>query len=136
MNNFNLNIFTPNGVILKGLKCESFIIPTVNGEINVLPGHMNLISTLETGIMTAKTSMGERKFSITAGLLKVVEDQVNVLSTTSEKAEDIDIARAQSAKKKAESRLAGDSVLTDVDMIKFRRKLERAKARIKLGNLS
>jgi F-type H+-transporting ATPase subunit epsilon len=134
MSNFNLNIFTPNGVILKGLKCESFIIPTLNGEINVLPKHMNLISELATGILVAKTSSGDRKFSITAGLLKVVEKEVNVLSTTSEKAEDIDIARAQSAQKKAQSRLKGDSSLTDVDIIKFRRKLERAKMRVKLGS--
>ena len=134
MSNFNLNIFTPNGVILKGLECESFIIPTANGEINVLPGHMNLISELATGILTAKTSLGDRKFSITAGLLKVVEKEINVLSTTSEKAEDIDIQRAQSAQKKAESRLQGNTSLTDVDIIKFRRKLERARMRIKLGS--
>jgi F-type H+-transporting ATPase subunit epsilon len=134
MSNFNLNIFTPNGVILKGLKCESFVIPTSNGEINVLPKHMNLISELATGILTAKTSSGDRKFSITAGLLKVVEKEVNVLSTTSEKAEDIDIARAQAAQKKAQSRLRSNEHLTDVDMIKFRRKLERAKMRINLGS--
>ena len=134
MSNFNLNIFTPNGVILKGLSCESFIIPTINGEINVLPGHMNLISELSTGVLRAKTSSGERKFSITAGLLKVVENEINVLSTTSEKAEDIDLARAQSAEKKAQSRLKGDVSLTDVDIIKFRRKLERAKMRIHLAN--
>ncbi len=135
MSHFNLNIFTPNGIVLEGLKCESFIIPTINGEINVLPGHINLISELETGILTAKTDSGDRRFSITAGLLKVVEKSVNVLSTTSETAEDIDIARAQAAQKKAESRLKGDAALTDVDIIKFRRKLERAKMRVRLANL-
>lgn len=134
MSNFTLNIFTPNGVILRGLKCDSFNIPTVNGEINVLPGHMNLISELSTGILKANIGNGVRKFSITAGLLKVVEKEVNVLSTTSETAEDIDLARAQAAKKKAESRLKGDASLTDVDIIKFRRKLERAKARIRLAS--
>lgn len=136
MSNFNLNIFTPNGVILKGLSCESFIIPTAKGEINVLPGHMNLISELATGILTAKTDSGDRKFSITAGLLKVVEKEINVLSTTSEKAEDIDIARAQAAQKKAQSVLEGrDAALTDVARIKFQRKLERANMRIKLAKL-
>lgn len=135
MSSFNLNIFTPNGVVLKGLDCESFIIPTINGEINVLPGHINLISELATGVLTAKTGMGDRHFSITAGLLKVVGKEVSVLSTTSENSEDIDIERAQAAKAKAESRLAGKEVLTDVDTIKFRRKLERAKMRIRLANL-
>jgi F-type H+-transporting ATPase subunit epsilon len=134
MSNFKLNIFTPNGVILKGLACDSFTIPTINGEINVLPGHINLISELATGILTAKVGSGERKFSVTAGLLKVIEKEVNVLSTTSETADQIDIARARTAKAKAESRLKGDSSLTDVEIIKFRRKLERAKMRLTLGN--
>jgi F-type H+-transporting ATPase subunit epsilon len=134
MSNFTLNIFTPNGIVLKGLECESFNIPTSIGEINVLPGHMNLISELGVGVLKAKTSSGDRKFSITAGLLKVVEKEVNVLSTTSEKAEDIDLSRAQDAQKRAQAKLKGDASLTDVDIIKFRRKLERAKMRIHLAN--
>lgn len=135
MSSFNLNIFTPNGIVLKGLHCESFIIPTINGEINVLPGHINLVSELATGVLTAKTDMGNRHFSMTAGLLKVVGNEVNVLSTTSEGSENIDIERAKAAKAKAESRLQGKEGLTDVDAIKFRRKLERAKMRIRLANL-
>jgi F-type H+-transporting ATPase subunit epsilon len=135
MSTFNLNIFTPGGIVLKGLECESFIIPTINGEINVLPGHINLISELSTGILTAKTSMGNRHFSMTAGLLKVVNNEVNVLSTTSEDSQNIDIERAKSAKAKAESRLKSDQVIDTVQMVKFKRKLERASMRIRLANL-
>lgn len=135
MSNFNLNVFTPNGVVQRGLNCESFTIPTINGEINVLPGHIHLISELATGILTAKTDMGDRHFSITAGLIKVIGKEVTVLSTTSEKSEDIDIERAKSAHAKAESRLNNNEPLTDVHMIKFRRKLERANTRIRLANL-
>jgi F-type H+-transporting ATPase subunit epsilon len=135
MSSFNLNIFTPGGIILKGLSCDSFIVPTINGEINVLPGHINLISELATGILTAKTSMGDRHFSMTAGLLKVVNNEVNVLSTTSEDSQNIDIERAQAAKHKAESRLRDDKELDSVQMIKFKRKLERASLRIRIANL-
>ena len=134
MSEFKLNIFTPNGIIIKGLNCESFIVPTINGEINVLPGHINLISELATGVLSAKTSMGSRNFSMTAGLLKVIGNEVNVLSTTSETAEQIDIERANAAKAKAESRLSGKEALTDVQTLKFQRKLERAKMRIHLAN--
>jgi F-type H+-transporting ATPase subunit epsilon len=135
MSSFNLNIFTPNGIVLKGLECESFIVPTINGEINVLPGHINLISELATGVLTAKTGMGNRNFSMTAGLLKVIGNEVNVLSTTSEDSDNIDIERAKSAKAKAESRLKSDQVLDTVQMVKFKRKLERASMRIRLANL-
>jgi F-type H+-transporting ATPase subunit epsilon len=85
--------------------------------------------------MTAKTSMGPRHFSVTAGLCRVLKDTVTILSFTSERAEDIDIERAKSAKSKAMDRLSGKENLTDVDLIKFRRKLERAELRLRLANL-
>lgn len=136
MNDFNLNIFTPNGVLIKGLKSSSLTIPTTKGEINVLPGHTHMVSVLETGIMSAKTTNGLKRFSITSGLVKVLGQEINILSTTSENMEDIDIARAKSALSKANSRLqSATEVLTDVDRIKFQRKVQRANTRIKLANL-
>lgn len=136
MNDFNLNIFTPNGVLIKGLKSSSLTIPTTKGEINVLPGHTHMVSVLETGIMSAKTTNGLKRFSITSGLVKILGQEINILSTTSEKMEDIDLARAKSALSKANSRLqSAKEVLTDVDRIKFQRKVQRANTRIRLANL-
>jgi F-type H+-transporting ATPase subunit epsilon len=79
--------------------------------------------------------MGNRHFSVTAGLCRVLQDTVTILSFTSERAEDIDLERAKSAKAKAQDRLSGKDNLTDVDLIKFRRKLERAELRLRLANL-
>ncbi|MCT4642443.1 MAG: ATP synthase F1 subunit epsilon [Bacteriovoracaceae bacterium] len=136
MSDFNLNIFTPNGIVVEGLKSSSLTIPTSKGEINVLPGHTHIVSELETGILSAQTNSGVRRFSITSGLVKVLGNDVNILSTTTEKAEDIDQARAQAAQKKAVSRLASkEAMLTDVDRIKFQRKLDRARMRIRLHKL-
>lgn len=136
MNDFNLNIFTPNGVIVKGLKSSSLTIPTSKGEINVLPGHTHMVSVLETGIMTAKTSEGNRHFTITSGLVKILGQDINILSTTSEHTDQIDIERAKAALAKANSRLQSSTeILTDVDRIKFQRKVQRAHTRIKLANL-
>lgn len=131
-----LSIYTPNGVILNSLNCDDLKIPTSLGQINVLPGHTHLVSQLDTGVLEAKTDMGVRKFSITAGLCKVLADKVMILSTTSEKAEDIDMDRARSAKAKAESRLASKEHMNDVEMIKYRRKLRRADLRLKLAKES
>ena len=135
MADFNLNIYTPNGVVIKGLDCSSLKIPTVRGEINVLPGHTHILTEVDTGVLTATTTSGDRHFSMTSGLLKVLGDEITVLSTTSERAEDVDLERAESARSKAESRLSGKESLTSVEMIKFQRKLERARARITVGNL-
>lgn len=132
---FKLNLYTPKGVVIKDLECNDIVIPTVRGEINILPEHTHILTELSTGILTAKTPMGARHFSVTAGLCRVLQDTVTILSFTSERAEDIDLERARSAKAKAHDRLSGKENLTDVDLIKFRRKLERAELRLRLANL-
>lgn len=132
---FKLNLFTPKGTVIRDLECFDIVIPTVRGEINILPEHTHILTELSSGILTAKTSMGTRHFSVTAGLCRVLKDTVTVLSFTSERAEDIDLERAKSAKAKAMDRLSGKEHLNDVDLIKFRRKLERAELRLRLANL-
>ncbi len=132
---FKLNLFTPKGVVIKGLECNDIVIPTVRGEINILPEHTHILTELSTGVLTAKTPMGLRHFSVTAGLCRVLQDTVTILSFTSERSEDIDLERAKSAKAKAMDRLSGKDGLNDVDLIKFRRKLERAELRLRLANL-
>lgn len=132
---FNLNVFTPNGVVIKGLKCEDLLIPTCRGEINVLKDHTHVLTELETGVITAKTDMGARHFTVTAGLCKILKDDVTILAMTSENPEDIDVERAKSAQAKAESMLSGKEIINDVQVIKFRRKLERSRARLRAANL-
>jgi F-type H+-transporting ATPase subunit epsilon len=132
---FNLNLFTPQGTVVQKLECDALLIPTVRGQINVLPEHTHFLTQLQTGILTAKTSQGERFFSVTAGTCKVLKNDVTVLSFTSETAQQIDLARAQKAKELAEKKLKGGESLTDIEIIKYQRKLERAEARIKLAYL-
>jgi F-type H+-transporting ATPase subunit epsilon len=134
MSNFHLNIYTPNGVTIKDLKCNDLTIPTVKGEINVLPGHTHVLAELDIGILTAKTDGSDRHFSMAHGLCKVLGDQVTILAQTSERPEDIDIERAQSARHKAESRLKSNEVLTDVELIEYQRKLHRANTRLRLAD--
>lgn len=132
---FKLNLYTPKGVVIKDLECDDLVIPTVRGQINILPEHTHILTELSTGIMTVKTSMGTRHFTVTAGLCRVLKDTVTILAFTSEKAEDVDVERAKSAKAKAMDRLSGKEVISDVDLIKFRRKLERAELRLRAANL-
>ncbi len=132
---FKLNLFTPKGAVIKDLEANDIVIPTVRGEINILPEHTHILTELSTGLMTVKTPMGTRHFTVTAGLCRVLKDTVTVLSFTSEKADEIDMERAKAAKAKATDRLSGKEPISDVDLIKFRRKLERAELRIRAANL-
>ncbi len=134
MSNFKLNIYTPNGVVVSGVNCNELTIPTKNGLINVLKGHTHIITELGTGVLKAKLDGGQtRNFTIAGGLCKVLGEGVTLLAKTSETADSIDKERAQSALKKAESRLKHPT--TSVEVIKFQRKLERAKNRLKIANL-
>lgn len=132
---FKLNLYTPKGTVVKNLECNDIVIPTVRGEINILPDHTHILTELSTGIMTVKTSMGARHFSVTAGLCRVLKDTVTILSFTSESADQIDLERAKAAKAKAIDRMSGKESLSDIDVIKFQRKLYRAELRLKLANL-
>ncbi len=126
---FELNLLTPNGVVVKKLKCSDLIIPTVRGEINILPNHTHLLTELSTGVMTVKTSDGARHFHVTHGLCKVLREEVSILAITSETAEKIDLDRAKIAEKQAKEKLSGKESLTETDLMKFQRKLQRAQAR-------
>jgi F-type H+-transporting ATPase subunit epsilon len=131
MANFKLNLYTPSGVIVRGLECNDILIPTVRGEINILPEHTHFLTQLDTGILTAKNKNGVRKFSVTAGVCKVLKDEITILSYTSEADEKIDLIRAESALKRAEIKL-NEEAMNSEDQLKHQRKLARAKIRIEL----
>ena len=134
MNNFKLNIYTPSGVVVNGITCASMTVPTSRGLINILKGHTHIITELGTGIVKAKLENGqERNFTVAGGLCKVLGESITLLAKTAESPDAIDRERAQSALSKAESRLKNPT--TSVEVIKFQRKVERAKNRIKVANL-
>ena len=134
---FKLDIYTPQGVVVESLECKELSIPTTSGEIDVLEGHTQLITRLDTGLLKAKVGDNRsRSFTMTTGLCKVLGEQVTILSNTTEKAEEIDVERARSAKSKAESRLQNVEALSSIERIKFQRKLDRANVRIKLAEFN
>lgn len=134
MNNFSVSIFTPSGVVIDRLESESLTVPTSSGIVNILKGHTHLITELDTGLLQVNTASGEtRHFTIAGGLFKLLGSEVKVLAKTSESPESIDVERAQAARRKAEEKL--QAALPTLASIKYRRKLDRAKARIKLANL-
>jgi F-type H+-transporting ATPase subunit epsilon len=99
-----LEIVTPEGLLLRE-DVDDVVVPGEEGYFGVRPGHTPLLSTLGMGVI----SYGRegRRFQITCfwGFCEVQPDRVNVLAELGERAEDIDVQRAEAARARAEARL-------------------------------
>jgi F-type H+-transporting ATPase subunit epsilon len=81
-------------------------IPGVDGYFGVLPGHTPLLALLGTGELWYRQGSEKAFLSVAFGFAEVQPDRVTILAQIAEKAEEIDVARAEAAKKRAEERLA------------------------------
>src|SRR5213082_4017460 len=88
-------------------------IPGADGYFGVLPGHTPLLAVLGAGELWYRQGAETHYLSIAFGFAEVQPDRVTILAQIAEKAEEIDVARAEAAKKRAEERLA--SQITDID---------------------
>lgn len=101
MKNISLKIATPERVVFQE-EIDEITIPTQKGIITVLPGHIPLISSLASGEINIKTREEELVMAVSGGFLELSADQLTILADTAEKAEEIDLERAEEARKKAE----------------------------------
>ncbi len=129
----NLTLVTPTKKILNEAEVEDLTIPAFKGELEILPGHSPLMTTLTTGIVTYKLDGELKKAAISWGYLEVINDKVIVLAETAETKEEIDAERIQASIDKAVTMLEDDSL--SIDLIeKFQRKIKRAENRKRLLN--
>lgn len=95
-------IVTPERVVLKE-QVTQVTAPTRSGEITVLPGHIPLVATLQPGMIEIKRPDGTSEImSVSGGFIEVLKNKVVILADTAERAEEIDIARAEEARQRAE----------------------------------
>lgn len=95
MKSFKIHILEADNTFYEG-ECESLMVPTSNGQYGVLAGHCNTITAIVPGIMTYRTPGGEDLLaSVSAGLLKIENNDVLVLVDAAERPEDIDANRAR-----------------------------------------
>lgn len=123
-----LTVLTPEQKVLEVENVDHVVVPTENGEIDVLPGHAALLATLQAGVLchTVGARAGE-KIALSYGIVEVADDNVKVFAETAETASQIDGARAQDAQKRAEEKLKKN--LDPADIRKFQLKLFRALVR-------
>lgn len=97
-----LEIVTPERVVLKE-EAQQITVPTKDGVITVLPHHIPLISILKPGVIEIKLQSGEREVAaVSGGFIEVLRNKVVILADTAEMAKEIDLSRAEEARKRAE----------------------------------
>ena len=107
------------------------IAPGVEGELAVLPHHAPLMTMLQAGELRVKKDGEETSMFVSGGFLEVRQDKVVVLADTAERAEEIDIARAEEAKQRAEQRL--ELRPADLDNARVEAALRRSMMRLKVA---
>ena len=90
------------------------IAPGVQGELGILPSHAPLLTTLNPGMLMVRCGGEEVAMFVNGGFLEVMQDKVIVLADVAERAEEIDIAKAEEAKKQAEESLRHSASSVDI----------------------
>ena len=95
-------VVTPERVVLKE-SISQVTVPTRAGEITVLPNHEPLISVLKPGVIELKKENGDMEImSVSGGFIEVLKNKVVILADTAERAEELDLIRAEEARGRAE----------------------------------
>jgi F-type H+-transporting ATPase subunit epsilon len=131
---FKLNIVTPTKKLIADAELKEVFVPAHRGELNILPGHSPLVSTLSPGVLKYQVQ-GQPQMEAVAiswGYVEVTPSGVNILAETAEHKSEIDLERARQALASAEDYLnKPDATPEDVD--RYHSKRRRAEARIQVA---
>ena len=125
-----LELATPTRMVVADT-VDEVVVPGSEGYFGVLPGHAPLLATLGIGELTYRLGREERHVAVAGGFAEVRNDKVIVLADTAELPQDIDRARAERARERAEQRLSGRSQ-DEVDYARAAAALARALTRLQV----
>lgn len=134
---FKLTIVTPEKRILVGQEVEEVTVPAFKGELNILPGHAPLITTLETGVMKWKLKGKDLQqlAVISWGYCQVSPEGVNILANIADLPEEIDLEMTKTQLAESEKRVMNE-LITDEDWAEFQREWAHARAKIDVAGMA
>lgn len=100
-----LEVVTPERLLVSE-QVDEVQLPGAEGYFGVLPGHTPLLATLQVGELWYRIGQDKRYLAVAFGFAEVLPDRVTVLAQIAERPEDIDVPRAEAARKRAEERIA------------------------------
>jgi F-type H+-transporting ATPase subunit epsilon len=127
-----LEIVTPERLVVSEA-AEYIELPGATGYLGVLPGHAPLLTELAVGEVNYKVGPEIKRLVVALGFAEVLPHRVTILARAAERAEEIDVSRAQAAKQRAEEALRGPGGVTNEDA---QAALRRAAARLDVAEKS
>ncbi|MDE6906192.1 MAG: ATP synthase F1 subunit epsilon [Lachnospiraceae bacterium] len=129
---FQVKIITPDRIFYTG-EAEMVEFNTTDGAIGVYKNHIPVTTVLAPGALIIHEAEGEKVAAIHAGFAEILGSQVTFLAEIAEWPDEIDVARAEKAKERAEGRLAGKAA--DVDLARAEFALRKALTRINVKSM-
>ncbi len=125
-----LDIVTAERVVYSK-EVNSVVAPGTEGELGILPFHSSLMTSLNAGELRINEDGEEILMAISGGFMEVRPDRIIVLADSAERDDEIDLSRAEEAKRRAEERISQSA--TDVDRVRAEAALQRSLIRLKVG---
>ena len=132
MGTLQLEVVTPDKTVVSA-EVEMAVCPGVEGEFGVLPQHVSMLSALKIGDLRYRVNGKDENVFISGGCADVNNNVLSVLAESAELATDIDTARAQAAKERAEKRLSAHD--DSLDETRAEAALQRAVTRLQVAQL-
>ena len=107
---------------------DMLVAPGIDGQLGILPNHAPLLTALQPGEIRVDKDGEENYMAVSGGFLEVLSNRVTILADTAERAEEIDIERAEAAVRRAEERI--EARVSDSDLQRAVFSLRRSQARL------
>ena len=128
MKPFHLTIVTPYGKVFDG-QAESLTVRTIDGDVSILAGHIDFVTALGMGLSKVVIDGKIRRAAAIGGMLSVSGEDVTLVATTFEWAEEIDTARAERSATRAKAVLDNKAAHTEEEIALAEARLKRALVR-------
>jgi F-type H+-transporting ATPase subunit epsilon len=125
-----LQIVTAERMVLED-DVDMVVAPGIDGHVGILPKHAPMVTLLDVGELRIKKGTEEISMAVSGGFLEVLHDRVMILADTAERAEEIDEARAEAARRRAQQLLAENR--PEADLLEAQAALRRASIRLKVA---
>jgi F-type H+-transporting ATPase subunit epsilon len=126
-----LEVVTPDRLVLS-TQADVVVLPGVEGQFGVLPGHIPFLSALEIGEMYYKAGGKTEYMAVSGGFAEVTGEKVTIVAESAEVGREIDVERAARAKERAEKRIAQGKAV-DIDWARAEAAMRRSLMRMKVA---
>jgi F-type H+-transporting ATPase subunit epsilon len=131
---FSCKIITQERVVFDEGGVDSVVARGIDGEMTILPRHAPLIAALDYGEVLVRRAGAEEIFAVGGGVLQVDEDRMIILADSAERSDDIDMARAEEARRRAEKMMAEGTPADPAKVDALESAIKRADLRLRVAS--